>query len=44
MVPMTSTFQPGERYYDHFDLVTLEDPDFHPDGRDFGENRGQDVH
>lgn len=38
MVPLTSTFQPGERYFDHFDLTTLESPDFHPDGRDLGEN------
>lgn len=38
MSPLTQTFQPGERYFDHFDLATLEDPDFHPDGRDLGEN------
>ena len=38
MAPLTSTFQPGQRYFDHYDLVTLEDPDFHPDGRDLGEN------
>lgn len=38
MVPLTTTFRPGERYFDHFDLVTLEDPDFYPDGRDLGEN------
>ncbi len=38
MVPLTSTFRPGERYHDHFDLITLEDPDFYPDGRDLGEN------
>ncbi|MBN2491873.1 MAG: tetratricopeptide repeat protein [Planctomycetes bacterium] len=38
MRPLTTTFQPGDRYFDHYDLVTLEDPDFHPDGRDLGEN------
>lgn len=38
MVPLTTTFKPGDRYFDHFDLVTLEDPDFYPDGRDLGEN------
>ena len=36
--PITEAFTPGERYFDHFDLVTLEDPDFFPDGRDLGEN------
>jgi tetratricopeptide (TPR) repeat protein len=36
--PITPTFLPGDRYFDHFDLVTLEDPDFYPDGRDLGEN------
>ncbi len=38
MVPLTTAFRPGDRYFDHFDLVTLEHPDFHPDGRDLGEN------
>lgn len=38
MSPITSNFAPGERFFDHFDLVTLEDPDFYPDGRDLGEN------
>ena len=32
------TFTPGSRYFDHFDLATLESPDFYPDGRDLGEN------
>jgi len=36
--PITSTFAPGDRFFDHFDLMTLEDPDFYPDGRDLGEN------
>ncbi len=38
MSPVTATFAPGDRFFDHFDLSTLEDPDFYPDGRDLGEN------
>ncbi len=38
MVPITTTFQPGDKYFDHFDLTTLEHRDFYPDGRDLGEN------
>ena len=38
MSPVTVTFAPGERYFDHFDLVGFESPDFYPDGRDLGEN------
>jgi Flp pilus assembly protein TadD len=38
MYPITSTFEPGDRYFDHFGLTTLEHPDFYPDGRDLGEN------
>jgi tetratricopeptide (TPR) repeat protein len=38
MRPVTTSFRPGERYFDHFDLVTLEHLDFYPDGRDLGEN------
>jgi tetratricopeptide (TPR) repeat protein len=36
--PLTLQYGPEGRFYDHFDLVTLEDPDFYPDGRDLGEN------
>lgn len=36
--PVTASFKPGDRYFDHFDLTTLEHPDFYPDGRDLGEN------
>jgi hypothetical protein len=36
--PVTATFAPGDRFFDHFDLATLEDADFYPDGRDLGEN------
>jgi tetratricopeptide (TPR) repeat protein len=35
---ITNGFNPGERFSDHYDLTTLEDRDFYPDGRDLGEN------
>ena len=35
---LTQSFKPGDRFFDHFDLVTLENPDYYPDGRDLGEN------
>ncbi len=38
MSPVTMNFAPGERYFDHFDLVGFENADFYPDGRDLGEN------
>ncbi len=38
MQPVTPSFTPGDRFFDHYGLVTLEDPDFYPDGRDLGEN------
>jgi tetratricopeptide (TPR) repeat protein len=38
MNPLTASFTPGDRFFDHYDLATLEDPDFYPDGRDLGEN------
>ena len=38
MSPITATVTPGERFFDHYDIATLEDPDFYPDGRDLGEN------
>jgi tetratricopeptide (TPR) repeat protein len=38
MSPVAATVTPGDRFFDHLDLVTLEDPDFYPDGRDLGEN------
>jgi tetratricopeptide (TPR) repeat protein len=37
-MPLAVSFPPGARFFDHFDLVTLEDPDYYPDGRDLGEN------
>jgi len=36
--PLTIEYKPEERFFDHFNLVTLEDPDYYPDGRDLGEN------
>jgi len=27
--PLTLEYNPGERFYDHFDLFTLEDPDYY---------------
>jgi Flp pilus assembly protein TadD len=36
--PLTAEYGPEDRFYDHFDLLTLEDPDYYPDGRDLGEN------
>ena len=38
MMVVKSTFTPGDRFFDHFDLATLESADFYPDGRDLGEN------
>ncbi len=37
-IPLSTSFMPGDRFFDYFDLVTLESPDFYPDGRDLGEN------
>lgn len=36
--PVRETFAPGDRFFDSFGLLTLEHPDFYPDGRDLGEN------
>ena len=38
LVPLSLSFLPGDKFFDHFDLITLEHPDFYPDGRDLGEN------
>lgn len=38
MIPLTEKYLPGEPFYNHFNLITLEDPDYYPDGRDLGEN------
>lgn len=37
MTPITATYEPGDRFFDHFDVVTLEGPDGYPDGRGPGE-------
>ena len=38
---LTAGYRTPEPFFDHFDLVTLENPDFYPDGRDLGENYTQ---
>lgn len=38
LVPFFGDFQPGDQFFDHYDLVALEHRDFYPDGRDLGEN------
>lgn len=37
-IPISKEYIPGENFYDHYDLTTLEDEDFYADGRDIGEN------
>lgn len=31
-------YKPGDNFYNHFNLITLENADYYPDGRDLGEN------
>ncbi len=38
MHPLTAGFVPGDKFYDHYGLTVLDHVDFHPDGRDLGEN------
>jgi tetratricopeptide (TPR) repeat protein len=38
MTPLTGSFSPGDRFFDHFSLAGIEQNDFYPDGRDLGEN------
>jgi len=38
MIPLSLAFKPGEKFFDHYDLIALEHVDFYPDGRDLGEN------
>ncbi|MCA9423876.1 MAG: ammonia-forming cytochrome c nitrite reductase subunit c552 [Candidatus Omnitrophica bacterium] len=38
MRPLTNAMEPGDLFFDHYDLVALEHADFYPDGRDLGEN------
>ena len=37
-MPLTQAYFPGEPYFQHFNLLTLENQDYYPDGRDLGEN------
>ena len=36
--PISKGYETGERYWDHYDLVTFENADYYSDGRDLGEN------
>ena len=38
MNPITPSYIPGEKYFDNYNVTTLEDRDFYPDGRSLGEN------
>jgi tetratricopeptide (TPR) repeat protein len=38
MVPITDSFTPGENFFDHYDLSTLEDPGFYSDGCNLADN------
>jgi tetratricopeptide (TPR) repeat protein len=38
MSPVSFGYEVTQRFFDHYDLVTLEDADYYPDGRDLGEN------
>lgn len=38
MSPITPSYMPGDKYFDNYNLTTLEDRDFYPDGRSLGEN------
>lgn len=37
-IALTSSFAPGARFFDNYDVVGLEHSDYYPDGRDLGEN------
>lgn len=38
MTPITPSYMPGDKYFDNYNIATLEDRDFFPDGRSLGEN------
>lgn len=38
MSPITPSYIPGDKFFDNYNLTTLEDHDFYPDGRSLGEN------
>lgn len=38
MNPITPSYMPGDKFFDNYNMTTLEDRDFYPDGRSLGEN------
>ncbi|WP_297091011.1 ammonia-forming cytochrome c nitrite reductase subunit c552 [uncultured Draconibacterium sp.] len=38
MTPITPSYMPGDKYFDNYNITTLEDRDFYADGRSLGEN------
>lgn len=38
MSPITPSYMPGDKYFDNYNITTLEDRDYYPDGRSLGEN------
>ncbi len=38
MSALSASYQPQQRFFDHYDLTGLESADFYADGRDLGEN------
>jgi tetratricopeptide (TPR) repeat protein len=38
MSPLGTDFKPGSDFFESYDLVTYENPDYYADGRDLGEN------
>jgi tetratricopeptide (TPR) repeat protein len=40
-VSLTQDFRPGEHFFDHYDLISYENPVFSSDGRDAGESYTQ---
>ncbi|MFA7195484.1 MAG: ammonia-forming cytochrome c nitrite reductase subunit c552, partial [Candidatus Neomarinimicrobiota bacterium] len=38
IISLTPEYVPGDEFFDHYDLITYENPDYYPDGRDLGEN------
>ncbi len=38
LVPLSTNFRAGDKFFDHFDMIGMEHPDFYPDGRNLGEN------
>ena len=38
IIPLSTDFGPGDKFFDHYDLITLENADYYADSRDLGEN------